>query len=207
MKAEFVIPGSDRPPVFHELEEVFDLMPEPVIAAVRRSRRCRVGARRNRRRSAFGLEGISKGIGVISLSCDDTLSYRRPDLLRRLHVGAVAGRQCELQRPALSIDQSGELGVEPNLSAADGMSSLPARRIRGVPMDLDMGCVERTEDSVRIRGQCSADPRPNSREMPAAPPGINRSPRAEVTVEIAPGAAAPPNPHAEAAAVQQFVLL
>lgn len=189
MKVEFVIPGSDRPPAFDALEEGLDVMAEPVITAVKRSRRFPIGARRNRRRSAFSLQCLSKGIRVISLVCDDTLSYRRPDLLRCLHIGAVAGSQCELQRPALGIDQSGELGVEPTFGAADGMSALSARRIRSILMDLDVSCVERAEVSLRVRGQCIEDSRPDSRVIPSAPSGIDRSPRAEVAGEIALGTA------------------
>ena len=40
------------------------------------------------------------------------------------------------------------------------MSTLPARRIGGILMDLDMPCVEGTKLSMSIRGHCVEDLRP-----------------------------------------------
>lgn len=189
MEVKFIVPGTDCPPTFDALEEVFDVMPEPVVAAVEGGRRCPIGARRNRRRCALRLQRLSKRVRVISLVGDDPLSWRRPDLLRSLDVGAVPRSQSELQCPAMGINQSRQLGVEPTLGAADGMSTLPARWIRGILMDFDVGCVEGTKRSMSIRSQCVEDLRPNSREVPPAPTGVYRFPRAEEAGEIAPGAA------------------
>ena len=187
MEVEFVVPGTDGPPTFDALEEVFNAMPEPVVAAMEGGRRCSIGARRDRRRCAFCPQRLSKRVRVISLVGYDPLSCRHPDLVRSFDVGAVPGSQCELQRSAMGIDQSRQLGVEPTLGAADGMSTLPARRIGSVLMDFDVRCVEGTKRSMSIRSQCVEDLRPNSREVPPAPTGIYRLPRTEEAGEIPPG--------------------
>jgi len=109
---ELIVTGGDAAEVLEAAEHRFDAPTLLVTLLIVTDRPLTVPASGYHRDRVLAPQGGSDAIGVIAPVGDEPLhACGMPDqLIGRLHVGGVAGRQDQAERPAENIDERVDLG-------------------------------------------------------------------------------------------------
>ena len=142
---EFFVASGDAAVAFEGGEEAFDAVPaaiepgaEGAFATATASSRDGAGAARYRYAGA-------QAVGVEALVCDQGAAAQKADMrLDRVNVAVLPAVQTQRDRPAVTIDQGGQLGVKPAFGPAHGLRRLTSRRVGSVLMQLDVRGVCKT---------------------------------------------------------------
>jgi hypothetical protein len=98
----------------------------------------------------------------------------------------LSWREMETDGSPDTVHHRGELGVETALGAPHGLMRLPADRVRGVSVHLDVRAVNAPDLSSCSTGNGVEQPRPEARRAPPSESAVNRTPRTKRGWQITP---------------------
>ena len=184
---EFVVARSHATEAFDSGEEVFDPVAPTVVSAMERHGLAAAAQPSNANPSPLPVQLDPKVTRIETFVANDALASKRGHQgLDGFEIVAVARGQAQGHRPAVSIHDRRQLGVDPALAPANRLQGLAAARIGAMVMHLDVRTIHVAELSTRAPRQCGQHPDPQPTRTPPPPTGIDRTPRSELFGHIAP---------------------
>jgi len=187
---EFVVAGGDAALDFDPPEEVFDLMAAAIVTAMKAGRLESAPLGWDAAAAALAAEAGAKDIGIEAFVSDDPAAPRASQHgLDGMLVMLLPRSETQRHRPATSIDDCGQFGVQPTFGAAHRLGRLPAAGIGAMLMELDMRAIQVPQLPLCATGEQGQQLRPQPARTPAPPARVNRTPRSEQRRHVAPRAA------------------
>ena len=184
---EFVVASADAAEAFEASVGVFDGVTMSIKFFGEVVGFASAGFERDAGKDPVCGERRTQLVGIESAVGDQpAVSQFAPKTFAGFEVMAVAGGQPHRDRSAERVDDHGQLGVEPALGAAHRLRLLAARRVGSMCMNLDAGCIHRTDASEAASGDLFEKPGPQACAAPTSPTRIDRFPRAKVPGQVAP---------------------
>ena len=185
---EFIVAGADAPETFEACVGIFDGVAMSIERGIEVVDFSAAGFERDAGKYPMGGQRLAKFVGVEgAVGHQPAAALFAPQPGARFQIVAVARCQLHRNRPAQSVDDHGQLGVEPSLGAAHRLRLLASRRIGSMRMHLDAGCIHGPDLAKATAGDLLEQVRPQARPAPAPPACIDRLPWTELCGQIAPG--------------------
>ena len=184
---EFLVARGDAPVALDAGEKILDSVAVPIKTSVEVELPSPAAAGWDADHAARAGHVTTEGVGIKAAISDGPLSAQMT-LERRAgpQVVLLAGCKMEPNGAPNSIDDSGQLRIEPSLCAAHRLDGLAAPRIGAVAVNLDKGAIQAADLTVGRRAEFGEQSRPQSRCAPPSVSGVDRTPRAEPRREISP---------------------
>lgn len=189
-EGELLVAGGDAPEYFDAGKEICDVMAVPVVTAMESSRMVAAPSRRDSTAGTLRAQIGAETIGVEALVGHDPVTPQAPPWRGHgVQVVLRAGGQDKINRPAMLVDDGGELGVQAAFGPPDGLRQMATRGIGPILMQLDMRAVQMPQHSFGAPSQSRQQAAPQATGRPAPPAGADRTPRAVVRRHVSPGTA------------------
>jgi len=184
---EFFVAGADASVAFNPAEEIFDLMPVAIVAAVERDGVTARAFWRDAGAGALTPQFGAQGIGVEALVADGSATAQAAEQwIDGVQIMPLALGQTERNGTSATLHNRGELGVDATLGATDRLGRLAAARVRSILMQFDVGAIEMPQ----LTGGSDRHQRQHAREQsartPTPKPRVDRTPRSKLLRQIAP---------------------
>lgn len=142
---EFFVASGDAAVAFDRSEKVFDAVPPAIEPGAEGAFATATAAAGDGAGAARYSHAGAQAVGVEALVCDQGAAAQKADMrLDRVNVAVLPAVQTQRDRPAVTIDQGGQLGVKPAFGPAHGLRRLTSLRVRSVLMQLDVRGVCKT---------------------------------------------------------------